>query len=115
MDDETALQAVLDAARRIPVGKVMSYAQVGDEAGGISPRMTGWAMSNAVDGNGDVPWQRVVGSDGYLRIGRRSPELQAVQRRLLESEGVTFLANGYVDMSRHQVGFVEPVQGAMEI
>ncbi len=37
-----------------------------------------------------MPWQRVVGADGYLRIAKRSPELWQLQRALLEAEGVTF-------------------------
>ena len=70
----------------------MSYGQVGRESG-CSARTVGWAMANVQD---DVPWQRVVGADGYLRIGRRSVALQEAQRRLLEREGVTFSENGCV-------------------
>ena len=103
LDDTHLFNAIFDAARQIPSGQVMSYGQVGFEAGGISARIVGWAMANAAE-DGDVPWQRVVGSDGYLRIGRRSPELQLLQRRLLEAEGVQFLENGCVDMRRFQVG-----------
>ena len=54
----------------------------------------------------EVPWQRVVGSDGYLRIGKRSPHLQQKQRELLEAEGVTFKDNGCVDMAKHQAGVI---------
>ena len=62
-------------------------------------------MKQVADEN-DVPWQRVVGSDGYLRIGRRSPPLMQRQRELLEAEGVTFKANGCVDMAKHQIGVI---------
>ena len=79
----------------------MSYGQVGDEVG-CSAREAGYAMNQAA--GDDVPWQRVVGSDGYLRIGRRSPHLMQQQRDLLEAEGVTFKANGCVDMAKHQWG-----------
>ena len=103
MDDRQQFEAIFAVVRAIPAGRVMSYGQVGDEAGGVSARIAGWAMANAVEG-GDVPWQRVVGSDGYLRIGRRSVALQDAQRKLLEREGVTFLENGCVDMARHQAG-----------
>ena len=100
MDDRFYFDKVFAVVRSIPPGSVMSYGQVGDQAGGISARIVGWAMANALP---DVPWQRVVGSDGYLRIGRRSAQLQQVQRNLLEREGVRFLENGCVDMHGHQV------------
>lgn len=104
MNDETLLELVHARVRQIPPGQVMSYGQVGDEVG-CSAREAGWAMNQAPDEN-DVPWQRVVGSDGYLRIGRRSPELMQRQRELLGAEGVTFKANGCVDMAKHQAGVI---------
>jgi methylated-DNA-protein-cysteine methyltransferase-like protein len=103
MNDKTLMELVHVRVRQIPVGQVMSYGQVGDEVG-CSAREAGWAMNQAH--GGDVPWQRVVGSDGYLRIGRRSPELMQTQRELLEAEGVTFKANGCVDMAKYQAGVI---------
>ena len=100
MDDRQQFEAIFAVVRAIPAGRVMSYGQVGQESGNAA-RTVGWAMANVDDG---VPWQRVVGSDGYLRIGRRSVALQDAQRKLLEREGVTFLENGCVDMARHQAG-----------
>ena len=101
MDDRQYFQSIFDAVRAIPYGQVMSYGQVG-RAIGCSARTVGWAMANTLDG--DVPWQRVVGADGYLRIGKRSVALQEAQRKLLEREGVTFSEGGCVDMAHHQVG-----------
>ena len=101
MNDQTLLDLVHARVKQIPAGQVMSYGQVGD-AVGCSAREAGWAMNQAL--GEDVPWQRVVGSDGYLRIGKRSPLLQQEQRELLEAEGVTFKANGCVEMVKHQVG-----------
>ena len=104
MTDETLMELVHARVLLIPPGQVMSYGQVGDEVG-CSAREAGWAMQQAPDEN-VVPWQRVVGSDGYLRIGRRSQPLMQRQRELLESEGVTFKANGCVDMAKHQTGVI---------
>jgi len=101
MDDRQYFQSIFEIVRAIPPGQVMSYGQVGAEAG-ASARVVGWAMANALEG--EVPWQRVVGADGYLRIGRRSAALMDVQRKLLEREGVAFKENGCVDMACHQVG-----------
>lgn len=49
-----------------------------------------------------VPWWRVVGKDGDLRITKRDPRLARLQRQLLQQEGVTFLEDGRVDMQRCQ-------------
>lgn len=77
----------------------MSYGQVAAIAR-CPARTVGWAMAT-IDAE-NVPWYRVVGSDGYLRIGRRSATLQALQRELLEKELVEFLENDCVDMARFQ-------------
>jgi methylated-DNA-protein-cysteine methyltransferase-like protein len=98
LDYRQNFTAVFNVVRQIPKGSVMTYGEVGSEAG-VTARVVGWAMAN-VDSD-DIPWHRVVGKDGYLRIGRRSPELMALQRKLLESENVVFLENGTVDMDRH--------------
>ncbi len=98
------MELVHTRVRLIPPGQVMSYGQVADEVG-CSAREAGWAMNQAPDG-GDVPWQRVVGSDGQIRIGKRSPYLAQRQRELLEAEGVTFKANGGVDMAKYQAGAI---------
>ena len=95
---ENAFTEIYDIVRAIPSGAVMSYGQVGSLCGAVA-RTVGWAMSVAPDG---VPWHRVVGSDGYLRIGRRSPELQQLQRDRLIAEGVD-VSGGFVDMQRFQV------------
>jgi methylated-DNA-protein-cysteine methyltransferase-like protein len=105
MDERQYFQSIFDIVRAIPPGQVMSYGQVGREAG-CSARTVGWAMANALEG--DVPWQRVVGADGFLRIGKRSVALQEAQRRLLEREGVAFTEGGCVEMGRHQVGALPP-------
>ena len=104
MNEDTLLDLVHARVRLIPPGQVMSYGQVGDEAG-CSAREAGWAMNQAVDG-GDVPWQRVVGANGNLPIGKRSPYLAQRQRELLEGEDVAFKENGNVDMAKHQVGVI---------
>ena len=104
MNDETLMELVHARVRLIPPGQVMSYGQVG-EGVGCSAREAGWAMNQAPDEE-DVPWQRVVGSDGRLRIGKRSPYLAQRQRELLEAEGVAFKENGDVDMAKYQAGVI---------
>lgn len=83
---------IYDYIRAVPAGKVVSYGDVG-AAVGLSARMIGWALADCPE---DVPWQRVVGADGYLRIARRSAELRTIQETLLKSEGVELNEAGCV-------------------
>ena len=74
--------AVLEAIRSIPPGRVMSYGEVADEAGyPRAARAVGTLLRTTAE---DCPWWRVVGWDGRLRApdaGRQS--------HLLVAEGVT--------------------------
>lgn len=56
----------------------------------------GGAMANAPD---DVPWQRVINSQG--KISPRPGVGPAVQRQLLEQEGVVFDAKERVDLKTY--------------
>jgi alkylated DNA nucleotide flippase Atl1 len=73
----TSDSEILAAVRAIPHGRVTTY---GDLCPG-APRHAGAVLARCEDP--DVPWQRVVRSDGSLAKGER-------QRRLLEAEDVPF-------------------------
>ena len=92
---------------KIPVGKVATYGQIAEMLGDPSiAREVGYAMSRAPAGH-SLPCHRVVNRTGAL-----APEYafggREKQRAMLEVEGITFLANGRIDMSRHLWG--EPEQ-----
>ncbi|MBC8136490.1 MAG: MGMT family protein [Fibrella sp.] len=70
----------------------MSYGGVG-RAVGVTARTVGFALGSCPD---DVPWHRVVGSDGYLRIAKRSPVHFDVQKARLAEEGVLVDERGFV-------------------
>ena len=104
MTEPNWFEDVFAAARLVPPGTVLSYGQLGDRAG-VTARMAGKAMSWASDspkpgGKGTenaIPWWRVLGSDGTLRIGRRDPLLAKLQRERLEAEGVKFTGSQRVE------------------
>ena len=68
---------MLDRIRAIPEGFVRAYGDISPGA----PRYTGTVLARGHPD--DVPWHRVVRSDGSLTQGAR-------QRALLEAEGVPF-------------------------
>lgn len=82
---------------QIPRGRVSTYGRIAAMAG-CSARVAGFAMAAASEAAG-VPWHRVVNSEGRITIP--GPEAQALQRRLLEREGIRFDANDRVELKRH--------------
>ena len=79
--------------RQVPPGHVMTYSQVAKKVG-VIPRFVGTAMRDLPDDT-DVPWQRVVRSDGS--ISRKAPD---DQRRRLEEEGVRFDVSNRIDLGK---------------
>ena len=86
---------VLNIVSQIPRGKVTTYGHIAVLAGWPShSRMVGRTL-RYTPGAEELPCHRVVNI-----VGRTAPGWSR-QRTLLEEEGVTFKANGHVDMERH--------------
>lgn len=95
--DPTYQQEVYAIVRQIPSGLVASYGQIARIAGGgVSARMVGYALAALPQGN-DVPWQRVINSQGKISLpgfGR------LMQEKLLHEEGVEISPEGRIDLQR---------------
>lgn len=90
-------ERVWELVAAIPPGKVMTYGQISRCLDNVcSARYVGFAMAS-VPGTLDLPCHRVVN-----RLGQLSPGAvfggEGRQRALLEAEGVSFTANGRVDL-----------------
>ena len=91
-------QRILQIARLIPLGQVATYGQIAWIEGHCTPRMVGYAMAGLPAGS-DVPWQRVINSQGKISPrGDLSSTME--QRFLLEEEGIVFDAEERVDLQR---------------
>jgi methylated-DNA-protein-cysteine methyltransferase related protein len=89
--------AIYKFVRRIPRGSVITYGGVAKKIRlRAGARVVGYAMAGCPSGSG-IPWHRVIGAGGHLRL---SEPLVSLQRKLLESEGVTFIERR-VDIERH--------------
>ena len=102
MDNEGFFQRAYGVVRLIPPGRVATYGQVARMMGEPrKARYVGFAMHSSPGLSGGVPCHRVVFADGSLAPGFAfgGPE---EQRRMLEAEGVGFLASGKVDMRRFE-------------
>jgi methylated-DNA-protein-cysteine methyltransferase-like protein len=88
---------------RIPRGRVATYGGVALAAGKPrAGRQVGFALAALRGTAHDVPWQRVCGARprGHAAVSILDPVGAAVQRRLLEEEGIEFDARGDVDLAR---------------
>ena len=97
---------VYELVRRIPYGRVSTYGRIA----ALTPvprgaRGVGWALAGLGEEQSQVvPWWRVINAAGRISNERHA----ALQRELLEAEGVLFDERGYVDL-RHYLWNEWPV------
>lgn len=94
---DSFFEKVYRVVRCIPAGQVATYGQIARILGAPrAARTVGWALSSLPGGH-DVPWHRVVNSRGTVSLDARGPG-GAIQRVLLEEEGVVF-QEGHIDLA----------------
>lgn len=99
VDDETYRAKVWNLVKKIPKGRVMTYGQIAAILGeGYTPRTVGYVMHSADTEN--VPWQRVINSQGACSTGKMTIPVN-LQQKMLEDEGVVFDGRGRCDLSKH--------------
>ena len=89
-------QRVFRLIAQVPEGQVVTYGAIAralEEPQGA--RMVGWAMHQCPEG---LPWHRVLNRQGRISL---SGEGGALQRSLLEGEGVQFDERDRVDLARY--------------
>ena len=91
-------ERVRAVVRRIPYGQVASYGQIAQIAGGCTARMVGFCLASLPAGS-DVPWQRVINSQGRISPRGGGPGA-LLQRELLLEEGVEFSPAGRISFRR---------------
>ncbi len=98
-DKMTTFERIYDVVRTIPKGKVASYGLVALLAGNPRwSRVVGYALHSNPEPI-KIPCHRVVTKDGALSRAFAFGG-ENMQRTLLAEEGIEFLDDGRVDMSR---------------
>lgn len=95
-------EKVYELVRLIPKGKVTTYGAVGKQIS-MSPRVVGQAL-HANPYEGDVACHRVVNREGRIAPNFAFGGLD-IQKKLLESEGVTFKDSTHVDLAKSLFNF----------
>ncbi len=88
-------QQIYALVRQIPVGYVTTYGRLGQLIG-CTARTVGFAMASLSVDN-DVPWQRVVNSQGKVSV-RSVDDGHVLQVDMLQAEGVCFDSGQKIDL-----------------
>lgn len=103
LETKVVWRAFYRVVRRIPAGRVCTYGGVAAMAGHPrAARHVGQALAALKEtcANHDVPWHRVLGSRPRRRaaISIPDPVGGAIQRAMLEAEGVRFDTRGHIEL-----------------
>ena len=89
---------IYTTVRNIPYGKVATYGQVADLAGLYGKaRLVGYALFRVQIAD-DIPWHRVINSQGEISYSFKRQGGDYLQKVLLEEEGIEFKPNGKIDL-----------------
>lgn len=92
MDNQQKYQQIWQTIQKIPAGKVASYGQIADLAGLPGrARLVGKSLGFVPQGQ-NVPWYRVLRSNGQIAFAKGSEQAQR-QTGLLQQENVVVLNN----------------------
>jgi len=90
--EKSIRECVYQLMRELPVDTVTTYGDLAAMAG--SPRAARIVGGIAHQGPEDLPWHRLVNAQGGLAVG--FPGGQAVQKQLLEQDGIECDENWHV-------------------
>lgn len=93
-------EKVYEVVKTIPMGKVMTYGGIAVALGIRDVRKIGWALHANSDGS-VVPCHRVVNKEGRVAPGYAFGGPGEQRNRLL-AEGITFIDEEHVDLSKSQ-------------
>lgn len=101
MSSSPLYSQIYAVVRQVPRGQVATYGQIARIVGGISGQLVGFALSalRSHPEEMEVPWQRIINAQGKISphgFGYGS----AVQRQLLEEEGLVFDLENRLDLER---------------
>lgn len=95
-------EQIYGLVRQVPGGRVTTYGAVARQLG-CTARTVGFAMAALSQGS-DVPWQRVINSQGRVSV-RVDGYGNIIQKELLLCEGIEFDSGGRVDLKRYAWDF----------
>jgi methylated-DNA-protein-cysteine methyltransferase-like protein len=102
LNADAAVATICDVVCRIPKGWVATYGQVAMMAGlPRRARLVGRVLQR-LDPATKIPWHRVVNAKGEVSYAPSRNGGDALQRRLLEKEGVEFIGGDRFELERYR-------------
>jgi methylated-DNA-protein-cysteine methyltransferase-like protein len=86
--------------KRVPKGRVATYAQIAALAGSPLGARQVVRVLHACSRSDNLPWHRIINAQG--RIALKPGQGYEEQRSLLMAEGVAFAADGSIDLKKYQ-------------
>ena len=99
MEEYSLYEHFYDLISQIPKGKISTYGDIAKMADCRSARAVGFALNQLPEGS-EIPWQRVINSQGKVST-RKNSEGHSVQQCILEEEGIVF-ENGKIDLNKYR-------------
>lgn len=100
LQGDEAVEAICAVVRRIPLGWVATYGQIAAMAGlPRRARLVGRVLQR-LDPATRIPWHRVVNARGEVSYSLSRNGGDALQRRLLEKEGIRFDGRNRLNLTR---------------
>jgi methylated-DNA-protein-cysteine methyltransferase related protein len=94
---------IYEIVRQIPYGQIATYGQVAELSNlAGKARVVGYALYRVDPQTSDVPWHRVVNSQGQISESPFRNGGDYFQRSLLEQEGVKFSSAGKINLRKYR-------------
>lgn len=93
----TFMERATTIIRSIPEGRVMSYGLVAACAGNPRGARQVARLLHSSSRKANLPWHRIINRNGRISLG--AFDGYALQKKLLENEGVVFSKNDTIDLS----------------
>ena len=95
-------EIIYAVVKEIPPGKVATYGQIATIVSpGLPARIVGYALHGLSKGT-EVPWHRVINSQGKISYAATQQEHDSLQQKLLEQEGIQFSSEGKIDLHKYR-------------
>jgi len=100
--NRNTFELIYAVVREIPYGKVATYGQIAAIVGpGLPARIVGYALHRLPEGT-DVPWYRVINSQGKISFIATRHEHDSLQQKILEQEEIQFSPDGKIDLDKYR-------------
>lgn len=99
----TTYERIYAIVQQIPRGRVATYGQIAELADlPRRARLVGYALFRVPLPAEEIPWHRVVNSQGEISYSPLRRGTDYLQRSLLEAEGIAFMPSGKISLAEYQ-------------